>query len=126
VASRQRHAHGQRDYLRVTVPATAALFECLAARGEPLTTVTRRVLGLLDDYGPDELTQAITVALARGTPSVAAITHLLDTARRRRGARPPVPLMLPDRPGVRELTVPSHTLESYDDLTDSDPDDPRE
>lgn len=125
-ASRQRHAHGQRDYLRVTVPVSATLFERLAVRGEPLTTVTRRLLGLLDDYGPDELSAAITAALDRGTLSVAGVTHLLDTARRRRGAKPPVPLILPDRPGVRDLTVPSHTLESYDDLTDADPDDPRE
>jgi transposase len=121
-ASRQRHAHGQRDYLRVTVPITAALFEQLAARGEPLTIVTRRLLGLLDDYGPDQLTLAVTGALDRGLVSVAAITHLLDTARRRRGQKPPVPLLLPDHPGVRDLTVPSHTLESYDDLTDRDPD----
>jgi hypothetical protein len=122
-ASRQRHAHGQRDYLRVTVPASVALFDRLAARGEPLTLVTRRLLGLLDDYGADDLTRAITIALDRGTVSVAAITHLIETAHRRRGAKPPMPLLLPDRPGVRDLTVPSHTLESYDDLTDPDPDD---
>jgi len=97
-----------------------------ALRGEPLTTVTRRLLGLLDDYGPDELSRAVTVALERGTLSVAAITHLLETARRRRGAKPPVPLILPDRPGVRDLTVPSHNLETYDELTDSDPTDPAE
>ena len=66
------------------------------------------------------------MALDRGTLSVAAITHLIETARRRRGATPPVPLILPDRPGVRDLTVPSHPLESYDDLTDDDPDAPRE
>jgi hypothetical protein len=39
---------------------------------------------------------------------------------------PPVPLILPDRPGVRDLTVASHTLETHDDLTDSDAGNPRE
>jgi hypothetical protein len=35
-------------------------------------------------------------------------------------------MILPDRPGVRDLTITSHRLESYDDLsrpdTDDDPD----
>jgi transposase len=122
-ASRQHHAHGQRDYLAVTVPISTTLFARLADRGEPLTVVTRRLLGLLDDFGPDALHAAITTALERGTLSVAAITHLLDTARRRRGARPPVPLVLPDHPGVRDLTVVPHNLETYDGLTRPDPDD---
>jgi hypothetical protein len=35
-----------------------------------------------------------------------------------------MPLALPDRPGVRDLDLTPHPLESYDDLTRSDPDDP--
>jgi len=30
---------------------------------------------------------------------------------------------LPDRPGVRDLDVTPHRLETYDELTRSDPDD---
>ena len=53
-----------------------------------------------------------------------AIAHILDTRRRQRGQKPPVSLALPDRPGVRDLDITSHPLESYDALTRSDPDDP--
>ena len=124
-ATRSRHAHA-RDYLRVTVPVTATLFDQLAARGEPLTRAAHRLLGLLDDHGPDALSAAIVAALARGAPSIATITHLIDTARRQRGVPPPLPLVLPDRPGLRDLTVPAHDLETYDDLSRPDPDDPAE
>ena len=53
-----------------------------------------------------------------------AIAHILETRRRQRGQKPPMPLALPDRPGVRDLDLTPHPLESYDDLTRSDPDDP--
>jgi len=61
----------------------------------------------------------LTDALGAG-----AIAHLLETRRRQRGQKPPMPLALPDRPGVRDLDLTPHSLESYDDLTRSDPDDP--
>ena len=50
-ATRQANVHTARDRLRGAVPATATLFDRLAARGEPLRLHTMRLLGLLDDYG---------------------------------------------------------------------------
>jgi hypothetical protein len=78
----------------------------------------------LDDYGPYELAAAVARALERDALGVGAIAHILDTRRRQRGQKPPVPLALPDRPGVRDLDVTPHPLESYDVLARSDPDDP--
>ena len=112
-----------RDRLRLAVPAIATLFERLAARGESLRAHTGRLLALLDDYGSPELAAAVAQALARDALGAGAIAHILETRRRQRGQKPPIPLALPDRPGVRELDVPSHPLESYDVLTRSDPDD---
>ena len=49
-----------------------------------------------------------------------AIAHLLETRRRQRGLKPPIPMALPDRPGVRDLDVTPHRLETYDELTRTD------
>lgn len=122
-ATRQDNPSTARDRLRLAVPAAAALLERLAARGESLRAHSVRLLGLLDDYGPQELTAAITRALERDALGAGAIAHILETRRRQRGRKPPIPIALPDRPGVRDLDVTPHRLETYDRLTRSDPDD---
>jgi hypothetical protein len=82
-----------------------------------------RLLALLDDYGPQELAAAIERALERDALGAGAIAHILETRRRQRGLKPPIPMALPDRPGVRDLDVTPHRLETSDELTRSDPDD---
>jgi len=123
-ATRQANPSTGRDRLRLAVPAIATLFERLAARGDALRAPTVRLLALLDDYGASELAAAVTRALERDALGAGAIAHILDTRRRQRGQKPPVSLALPDRPGVRDLDVTPHSLESYDVLSRSDPDDP--
>ena len=73
-----------------------------------------------------ELTVAVAQALAQDALGAGSITHILETRRRRRGHTPPLPLALPDRPGVRDLDVQPQALETYDALTRPDPDDPGE
>jgi transposase len=111
----------RRDRLFQAVPAMATLLDQLAGRGEPLGPAVARLHGLLADYGSLELTAAVESALARNAVSVGAIAHELERRRRRRGARPPVPVVLPADPRVRDLDVPSHPLETYDALTEPDP-----
>ena len=123
-ATRQDNPSTARDRLRLAVPAAATLLERLAAQGDSLRYHSRRLLALLDDYGPQELAAAIDVALARDALGAGAIAHILETRRRQRGLKPPIPIVLPDRPGVRDLDVTPHRLETYDELTRSDPDDP--
>jgi transposase len=122
-AKRQAAGLTRRDRLRQAVPAVADLFERLAARGEPLGPHATRLLRLLDDYGAAELAAAVATALAREAPGAGVVAHLLEQRRRARGQRPPVPVVLPDDPRVRDLDVPSHLLETYDDLTSALPDD---
>ena len=123
-ATRQANAHTTRDRLRVAVPATTALFERLAERGEPLRPLATRLLALLDDYGPQELAAAVTTALERDALGAGSIAHILETRRRHQGRKPPLRLTLPDRPGVRDLDVRAHDLETYDALGQHTPDDP--
>jgi transposase len=122
-ATRQHNPSSARDRLRLAVPAVATLLERLAARGESLRIHTGRLLGLLDDYGPQELAAAVDRALARDALGAGAIAHILETRRRQRGLKPPMPIALPNHPGVRDLDVTPHRLETYDALTRSDPGD---
>jgi transposase len=122
-ATRQDNPSSARDRLRLAIPAVATLLERLAARGESLRVHTARLLALLDDYGPQELAAAVTRALVRDALGAGAIAHLLETRRRQRGLKPPIPITLPDHPGVRALDVTPHRLETYDELTRSDSDD---
>jgi len=122
-ATRQTNPSSARDRLRVAVPIVATLLERLATRGESLRVQVARLLSLLDDYGPQELTTAIERALERDALGAGAIAHILETRRRQRGLKPPMPMALPDHPGVRDLDVTPHRLETYDALTRPDPDD---
>ena len=122
-ATRQVNVHTTRDRLRAAVPATAALFERLAERGDALRPHATRLLALLDDYGPEEMAAAVALALERDALGAGSITHILETRRRQRGLKPPLHLTLPDRPGLRDLDVRPHDLETYDALGQHDHDD---
>jgi len=109
-----------RDRLRASCPHAAALLEEMARRGEALRHHTAQLSRLLDRYGPDALDRAIAEALDRGAPSVAAVAHLCDAHRRKRGQPPIVAVTLPDEPAVRDLVVSRHDLSAYDQLTNND------
>jgi len=82
-----------------------------------------RLHQLLDDYGATELAAAVDTALARDAPGAGVVAHLLEQRRRARRERPPVPVVLPEDPRIRDLAIPSHALETYDDLSCVLPDD---
>ncbi|MGQ0737142.1 MAG: IS21 family transposase [Acidobacteriota bacterium] len=112
------------ERLRQAVPRFDRLFDQWAAHGDAGVSQLRRLLDLLDDYGAPALGAAVDAALTREAPSAGTIAHLLDQQRRQRGLRPPVPLGLPNHPGVQDLTVQPHNLESYDALSPDRPPDP--
>ncbi len=116
-AKRQARSLTRRDRLLQAVPALATLLNQLAVRGEPLGPQVARLHGLLEDYGAIELAAAVDAALARDAVSAGVLAHLLEQRRRARRQRPPVPVVLPADPRVRDLDVPPHPLESYDVLT---------
>jgi hypothetical protein len=118
LAREKRHAHDLRGRarLRQSCPHADAFLDALARRGEPLASQTTRLLRLLDQVGPHALEAALTDALARGALSAASVAHLLDQRRRARRLPPPVELMLPADPRVRDLRVTPHALSAYDTL----------
>ena len=105
-----------RDRLRQACPHAAAFLDALARRGELLARHTTALLRLLDQYDPGELDAALADALARDTLSAWAIAHRLDQRVRARRIPPPVPVLLPADPRVRDLRVTPHRLADYDGL----------
>jgi transposase len=113
-----------RERLRQAVPQLGPLFEQWAAHGDAGLSGLRRLLDLLEDYGAPALAAAVEEACTREAPSAGTIAYLLEQHRRRRGLTPPVPLALPNHPGVHDLRVQPHALERYDDLSSDHPSDP--
>ncbi len=105
-----------RDRLRSACPTAEAFLEALALRGEPLAGHAARLLQLLERYGPRELEAALADALGRGAIGAASVAHVLDQRTRARHAPPPLAVVLPDDPRVRDLRVTPHALPAYDAL----------
>ncbi|MEN8161154.1 MAG: IS21 family transposase [Myxococcota bacterium] len=112
-----------RDALRATLPHADAFFQAALERGLSLSSTTAQLRRLLDDYGPGATDAALAETLRRGTPTPASVAHWLEQRRRRACAKPPIPVELPDRPGIRDLRVTPHDLETYDDLSHTDDED---
>src|SRR5712692_4383743 len=125
-AKRRAHDLRGRDRLRHAWPHADAFLDALARRGERLAPHTTALLRLLDQYDPGELDTALADALVRDALSAWAIAHRLDQRARARRTPPPVPVLLPADPRVRDLRVTPHRLADYDGLLSapSRPEDP--
>ncbi|MCI0574022.1 MAG: IS21 family transposase [Myxococcaceae bacterium] len=125
LARKKARAHELRgrDLLRARCRNADRMLEALAARGDNLGNHTVKLLALADRYGAAELDAALAEALARGALGPASVAHLLEQRARQRGAPPPLPLVLPDDPRVREQRVSQHSLTPYDALLKGEKDD---
>jgi transposase len=106
----------RREALVALIPRSGEMLELLVQSGEALHGHLRRLYALIDHYGAQAVAKAIDEALARGTPRAESVAHILQRKEQARKAPPVLPLRLPERPGVRDLTVKSHDLTQYDDL----------
>jgi transposase len=115
----------RRDRLRGACPSAAGFLEALALRGEPIAHHAVRLARLLDDHGAAAVEAALAEALQRGAISAEAVAHVLDQRARARKAPPPIAVVLPDDPRVRDLRVTPHALTHYDALSQEpqEPDD---
>jgi hypothetical protein len=105
-----------RDRLSQACPQAPAFLDALARRERPLAPQTTMLLRLLEQYGAAALDAALATALARGALSAASVAHLLDQAARARQAVPPLAVVLPDDPRIRDLHITPHALGPYDAL----------
>jgi hypothetical protein len=117
---RSARRHRAMDRLHHAAPSGAKFFAAAAQRGVHLGTLTRGLTDLLDTHGAAALEAALSAALAQDSAHLAAVRHFVDQHRARRGARPPIPVHLPDDPRVRALSVRPHNLADYEQLTRKD------
>jgi hypothetical protein len=113
---RRAHDLRGRDRLRQACGHADAFFAALALRGQPLASETPRSLRLLDEVGAAALNAALAETLARGASSAASVAHVLEHRRRARRLPPPIGVVLPADPRVRDLRVAPHALTAYDTL----------
>lgn len=120
---RRAASHTPQTRLSRAVPATEPFLKAALVKGACVGRETRRLLTLLDEYGPAELQAALKEALRRGSPLVPSVQLLLETRRRARKKPRPFPVDLDDRPDLLALDVKPHDLETYDALACDDDDD---
>ena len=106
-----------RDRLLHQLPHAETFFERILEREVPLVQATGQLTRLLDEYGATATDAALAHALEREIPSLSSVALWLEQQRRKHHALPRVPIELPDRPGVRQLAVTPHDLETYDALS---------
>lgn len=119
LASEKRKArdHRGRDRLTASCPGARAFLVEVLRNGGHLGGTTTRLLHLLDRYGAVDLDAAIVEAHGRGAFAAQSVAHILDQRARARGVRPPLHVVLPDDPRVRDLVVTPHSLEPYDRIS---------
>lgn len=116
---RRAHEHRGRNRLMASCPGAEPFLQGVALHGGHLGGTTSRLLRLLDQYGPSETDFALCETQRRGAFAAQSVAHILDQRRRARGVAVPIPVVLPNDPRVRDLTVPTRDLGAYDVLARS-------
>jgi transposase len=108
--------HRAIDRLHAAVPHSRAWLVAIAERGGNLGSATWGLSKLLETETADHVDAAVEESLARGTPHLGAVRHVLDRARKGRGQPPAVEPHLPADPRLEGLVVRPHALSTYDQL----------
>lgn len=119
-AKKQSRQHRGQDRLTRAIPASLALLIQAAERGYKIGSIVSQLLQLLDDYGASELNTAINMALSQGVPHPNAVRISLEKQREARNLPPPIGIILPNDKRIQELIIHPHSLESYDQLHNTD------
>lgn len=117
VAEKAKASEGRgMNRLFTAVPEARRLVAALAERGGNIGGAVAHLGEALDAFGAEELHAAISEALAADAPHVGAVRQVLDRRRREADRPPPVAVTLPDDPRVRNVVVPTRSLDAYDRL----------
>jgi transposase len=114
---RGARAHRATDRLVQAAPAIAELLKRAGARNHNLGSITAELSRLLDRYGAQCLQEATLEALARDVPHPNAVRLALERARELRQQPPPLAAPLSERARSMDVSVRTHSLDSYDQLS---------
>lgn len=115
---RAAHEHSGKDRLSHAAPSSLTLLEKAAERGGNLGSIVSTLLRILDQYGSNELESAIIESLEGGVAHPNGVRHVLERRREERDQSPPIPVDLKKHPKAQEITVQTHDLSSYDQLSE--------
>lgn len=121
LAKQKARLHRTQDRLATSLPTAPDFLIAAAEKGYVLPAVTRDLEALLDSYGADELTIAMTEALAAGSPHPKTVYLALERRREKQNRPPPIAIQLSEKARKHDAPVRTHDLVNYDQLTgDSD------
>ena len=98
------------------IPESAAFFHAAMEQGAPLGSVTQKLGCLLSEYGKEAVEAAVREAIARGIPRITTVAQILYETLARATENLILPLDLPDRANMKELSTTPHDLARYDAL----------
>ena len=105
-----------RENLVSDFPAIEPMLKRMFATGLDLPATSRRLYLLLHSHGREAFSAAIAASNDRGTATIEGFHAILTKIDQNRQAPPQIGVTLPDNPKVRDLSVKSHSLASYDNL----------
>ena len=111
---------GQNRLCKVS-PHTEPLLQHIIKRGHPIKAAVNRLNQLLDDYGANELHQAMGEAIKQHAPYVEGVEQILECRRERRQQPPMIAVSVPDK--VKHYQVKPANLGDYDKLGEQGDDD---
>lgn len=103
-------------FLVNAAPEAEKLLEMMVEQGVPLGKSTKQLLRLLEEHGTQSVREAIRDAIDKGFARTAFISAACQARVDKKKAPPKVPLVLPDRDGLKQINVTHHDLAGYDRL----------
>ncbi len=102
------------DRLNHAAPNSTLFLVLVGQRGGNLGSVTANLLRYVREFGGEAVDRALVTAIKQQTPHLNSVRYLLESERQQSGRPPKIPIELPDDPRIRDLTVRSHSLKTYD------------
>lgn len=114
------HHRGQ-NYLSHAVPCANDFLKQAAERGYVLKSITKQLMDLLDDYGTEDLKEAMQIALDKGSPHPNTVRNHLQILRDKRGQQTMIPSSFASNPKIQETRMKPNRLSDYEVLTQKSP-----
>lgn len=118
LANRKREARQQRgqDRLTQSIDCAKDFLKQAVVQGYVLSSISKQLIALLDDYGSDDLAVAMAASLASGSPHPNTVRLNLERLRVKQQKAPLIPTSFSFNQKMKDTIVKSHPLSDYDAL----------
>ena len=110
---KQASKHRGQDRLTITIDCANEFLQLAATMGYSLTSTTKQLINLLDDYGATLLEEAMNQALIKKVPHPNAVRIALQKISDEKNKVPLIKINHTDKI-VNEVVVKTHALNNYD------------